>query len=64
MKYRVIKSFSDAQDNKHKYNAGDSFPRVGLTVSDERIAELSGPDNRQGVPLIEKIQSKPRKKKQ
>lgn len=63
MKYRVIRGFSDAQDNRFKYSAGDTFPRVGLTVSDERIAELSGSNNRQGVPLIEKVQSKPRKKK-
>lgn len=53
MGYRVIKLFTDLQDKDYLYNVGDVFPRKGLSVSDERFAELSGNDNKQGVPLIE-----------
>lgn len=51
--YRVIKHFTDLQDNNYSYIVGDAFPHDGVSVSQERIDELSGPDNRQGVPLIE-----------
>lgn len=54
--YKVIKYFEDLQDNCNPYNVGDVFPREGLEVSDKRIAELSGKNNKQGVPLIEKVE--------
>ena len=50
--YRVIKYFTDLQDNDHPYNVGDVFPRDGMTVTDERIAELAGSENKQRTPLI------------
>lgn len=58
--YKVIKRFHDLQDPvKIKdgtvyfgYNVGDVFPRKGKEVSEDRIAELAGESNRQGVPLI------------
>lgn len=53
--YKVIKAFSDLQDNYRKYNVGDVFPREGLEVKPERIAELSGSNNKQGVPLIAEV---------
>lgn len=56
--YKVIKSFVDLQDNGHRYNAGDSFPRDGVTVSDARIKKLLGASNRQGTPLIKEIKEK------
>lgn len=59
--YKVIKQFSDLQDNCHTYNVGDTFPRKGLTVSAERIAELSGKDNKQGAPLIKEVKEAPKK---
>lgn len=52
MKYIVLKFFTDLQDNNHNYQAGDIYPRFGYLPSAERIAELSGSDNKQGVPLI------------
>ena len=52
--YRVIEYFTDLQDGGHEYNAGDVFPREGLTVSRDRLAELSGCENKQKRPLIEK----------
>lgn len=50
--YRVIKAFSDYQDNGHVYWAGDEYPRAGLEVTNERINGLLGTNNKQGVPLI------------
>ncbi len=57
--FKVIKNFTDLQDNNHKYVAGDTFPRDGLTVSPERLEELSTGKNRRGVPMIEKIVEQP-----
>ena len=65
--YKVIKSFTDLQDNNHAYYVGDTFPHNGVEVGDERIAELSSDKNRLCVPLIEEIAEKPkrtRKKKE
>ena len=65
--YKVIKSFTDLQDNNHAYYVGDTFPRNGVDVDAERIAELSSYKNLQGVPLIEEVAEKPkrtRKKKE
>ena len=53
--YKVVKSFTDLQDNNHLYSVGDIFPRSGLAVTKDRLAELAGSDNRQGKPLIELI---------
>ena len=54
--YKVIKLFADLHDNNHVYNVGDAFPREGITVTEGRIAELAGSNNKQGVPLIAKIE--------
>lgn len=50
--YEVIHFFTDLQDFEHPYNVGDKFPRDGLTVSEERLKELSGSNNKQHKPLI------------
>lgn len=50
--YKVIKFFTDLQDNNFPYKAGDIYPRQGLKVSKERLAELSSSENKQGEPLI------------
>ena len=59
--YKVIKHFVDLQDNNHPYNVGDKFPHDGLSVTDGRLAELAGNRNKQGVPLIEKVEEEPKK---
>ena len=59
--YKVIKSFTDLQDNNYAYYVGDTFPRNGVEVGAERIAELSSDKNRLGVPLIEEIAEKPKR---
>lgn len=56
MRYRVIEYFTDLQDFNHPYKVGDTFPRLGLDVSKERIAELSTNKNRRKKPLIEKVE--------
>lgn len=61
--YTVIKHFFDLQDFTktkngvvyHEYNVGDEFPRKGHEVSEERIAELAGENNKQGTPLIKAV---------
>ena len=53
--YKVIKHFTDLQDNNFAYQVGDEYPRKGLSVLPSRIKELAGKKNRQGCPLIEEI---------
>ena len=67
--YRVIKAFTDLQDNNYAYDPKDparnTYPRKGLSVLPSRIKELASKNNRQGVPLIEEIpevEDKPEKK--
>ncbi len=54
--YVVLKDFADLQDNKHFYRTGDSFPRTGVEVSEERVAELSSANNKCRQPLIAKVE--------
>ena len=64
--YKVIKHFVDLQDNNHKYNVGDTYPRKGLNVLQSRINELASDKNKQKTPLIEEIPEKveePKKEK-
>lgn len=62
--FRVVKLFTDLQDDNYKYEVGDEYPRLGLKPSLARIKELSGSDNRQGTPLIEEVEDiVPTKKK-
>lgn len=69
--YKVIKQFHDLQDVTktkngnvyHEYNVGDEYPRKGLKVSEERLKELSGKDNKRGTPLIEEAKEETPAKK-
>jgi hypothetical protein len=56
MSYKVIHYFEDLHDNSYPYNVGDVFPRNGLTVSNERLQELSSRENRQRIPLIKAVE--------
>ena len=40
MAFKVTQAIRDLQDNQRYYRAGDTFPRNGLKVDDERVAEL------------------------
>jgi hypothetical protein len=53
MSYKVISFFTDLQDLSYPYKPGDKFPRDGMTVSKERLAELASNSNKQGRPLIQ-----------
>lgn len=59
--YKVIAFFTDLHDKEHPYNVGDTFPRKGITVTPERLAELSGSNNKQGKPLIKEVKTEPKK---
>ena len=69
--YKVIKKFHDLQDATktkngmiyHEYNVGDKFPRKGMDVSEERLEELAGSDNKRGVPLIKLVEEEAAAKK-
>lgn len=54
--YRVISYFEDLQDGSHPYNVGENFPRKGVSVTADRIKELSGTQNKRGCALIEEVQ--------
>ena len=56
--YKVIKAFTDLQDNNHSYKINDVYPREEYKPSEDRIAELSGINNLQGKPLIELVDVK------
>lgn len=55
MSYKVIHYFTDLQDFNHPYKVGDTFPRLGLKVSEERLKELSSNKNKQKKPLIQLV---------
>lgn len=61
--YKVIKYFTDLQDDNFEYNVGDTYPRSGFDVLPSRIKELASKKNRQGEPLIEEVEVEPDKKK-
>ena len=58
--YKAVKAFRDLKTNL-VYAVGDSFPRNGVEVDAERIAELASDKNRLGVALIEEIAEKPKR---
>jgi hypothetical protein len=65
MAYKVIKYFTDMQDNDFEYNEGDVYPRKDLSVLPSRIKELSTTQNRRKEILIVEIldEEKPKKEK-
>ena len=54
--YKVIKAFVDLQDCNYPYNVVDVFPHNGKTVTEKRLAELAGKENKQGEPLIKLVE--------
>lgn len=56
--YRVLEYFTDLQDDGYAYHEGDTFPREGVEVTEDRIKELSTRANKRGIPLIEAIADK------
>lgn len=54
--YKVISFFMDGEDNRHKYNVGDIYPREGYTPTAERVRGLLGTNNRRGKPMIVEVE--------
>lgn len=52
MGHIVVRDFTDLEDNRHIYRAGDKFPRAGVSVSEERVASLASKNNARGEALI------------
>ena len=65
MPYKVIRGFTDLQDNNRPYGVGDTFPHAkgGYPVTEKRLAELASCDNKQGAPLIQAVEQVKRVKK-
>lgn len=61
--YKVIKAFTDLQDNNYAYKEGDTYPREGVSVLPSRVKELSTTANRRGEILIKEIEDEPKPKK-
>lgn len=63
--YKVIRYFTDIQDNDRPYNVGDVFPHAecGYPVTEKRLAELASRNNLQKTPLIryEEVEEAPKK---
>lgn len=63
-KYIVVRNFTDLEDKNKKYKVDDPYPKpANKKVSEDRIRELSTSDNRQGKPLIQKLEESPKPKK-
>ncbi|HHQ6759041.1 TPA: Rho termination factor N-terminal domain-containing protein [Staphylococcus aureus] len=56
--YKVVEYFEDTQDNRRPYHEGDIYPRDGLEVSEERLAELSTTNNRRNLIAIKLVEDK------
>lgn len=52
MTYKAVVRFADLEDGRRIYEPGDAFPRLGLSVTEERLKKLAGSDNLAGQPLI------------
>lgn len=57
--YKAVRDFRDLMDGGYFYNAGDSFPRIGLEVDADRLKELSTNENKSRMVLIEYVEDEP-----
>jgi hypothetical protein len=64
MAYKVIKYFTDMQDNDFEYNEGDIFPREDFKILPSRIKELSTTQNRRKEILIVEVPDEDKHKKE
>lgn len=53
--YVVTRTFTDLQDGNYRYVTGATYPRPGVVPSKKRVQELSSPDNRLGMAVIEEV---------
>ena len=52
--FRVVRGFTDLQDDNHYYKIGDTYPREG-SVHIDRVRYLASADNKYGEPFIEEV---------
>lgn len=60
--YKVIKPFFDLEDKNFEYKEGQTFPRKGAKVSEDRIEELLSGRNKLKTPLIKEVKEQKKKK--
>ncbi|WP_147536094.1 hypothetical protein [Bacillus marasmi] len=56
MAYKVITNFFDIEDNKRLYEVGQTYPRAGFEVSQERIEYLLNKQNQFKGPFIKQVE--------
>lgn len=61
--YKVLKAFTDLQDDNYVYLAGDEYPRKGVLIKQDRLDALASKDNARGEALIELVEEKKAAKK-
>ena len=61
--YKTLVYFTDLQDNNYPYDEGDIFPRQGLSVSENRLKELSTTANRRRIQLIQLVKQEVKEEK-
>lgn len=62
--YKAVTMFTDLHDKDYRYEAGDTFPRKGIEVTQERLDELASSDNKRKEVLIEAVEdNKPKVQK-
>ena len=62
MSFKVIKEFIDRYDSNHRYKVGDSYPRSGVELDEDRASSLASASNRMKVPFLEEIKPKAKPK--
>ena len=59
--FTVVSSFVDLKDKNHIYRTGDKYPRPGVKIDPDRVAELMGEDNGLKRSLIKEVKTKRKK---
>lgn len=54
-KFVVIKPFTDLEDKKHVYKAGQFYPRKGTKLEEARADALASDNNVRKEPLIVEV---------
>lgn len=57
MSYVVVKDFTDLKDEGHIYRSGDTYPREGSDLDEDRAEELATDVNKRKEILIETVES-------
>lgn len=57
-RFVVIKPFTDLQDEKHVYSAGDFYPREGTELNEIRAEDLANGHNVRNEQLIVEVMVK------